>query len=59
LHHLADLPVELVAEETGASVSAVKQQLVRGRAGLAVLLADEPPSHAVPVVDEIVRGGEA
>jgi RNA polymerase sigma-70 factor (ECF subfamily) len=41
LHHLADLPVEQVAQETGASVSAVKKQLVRGRAGLAVLLADD------------------
>ena len=28
LHHLADLPVERVAEETGSSVSAVKKQLV-------------------------------
>ena len=41
LHHLADLPVAEVAAETGASVSAVKQQLVRGRAALAVSLADE------------------
>jgi len=41
LHHLADLPVAQVAAETGASVSAVKQQLVRGRAALAVSLADE------------------
>ena len=40
LHHLADLPVAQVAQETGLSVSAVKQQLVRGRAALAESLAD-------------------
>jgi RNA polymerase sigma-70 factor (ECF subfamily) len=40
LHHLADLSVEQVAAETGASVSAVKQQLVRGRAALAESLGD-------------------
>jgi len=43
LHHLADLSVTQVAEETGASVSAVKQQLVRGRAALAGMLAEGPP----------------
>lgn len=41
LHHLADLPVEQVARETGASLAAVKQQLVRGRATLAGLLDEE------------------
>ena len=41
LFHLADLTVEQVAAETGDSVSAVKQQLVRGRAALASLLADD------------------
>ena len=46
LHHLADLSVAQVAEETGASVSAVKQQLVRGRAALAGMLADDPPVAA-------------
>jgi RNA polymerase sigma-70 factor, ECF subfamily len=46
LHHLADLSVAQVAEETGASVSAVKQQLVRGRAALAGLLEDDPPAQA-------------
>ena len=40
LHHLVDLPVDQVADETGSSVSAVKQQLARGRAALAVLLAE-------------------
>lgn len=46
LHHLADLPVEQVARETGASVAAVKQQLARGRAALAGLLDEEMPSAA-------------
>ena len=46
LHHLADLSVEQVAEETGASVSAVKQQLVRGRAALAALLEERPSVQA-------------
>jgi RNA polymerase sigma-70 factor, ECF subfamily len=39
LHHLADLPVAQVAQETGLSESAVKQQLVRGRAALTDSLA--------------------
>ncbi len=38
LHHLGDLSVEQVAAETGASVSAVKAQLVRGRTALAQIL---------------------
>jgi RNA polymerase sigma-70 factor (ECF subfamily) len=41
LHHLADLSVYDVAEETGASVSAVKQQLARGRAALEACLKDD------------------
>jgi len=40
LHHLADMTVEQVAEETGSSVSAVKSRLSRGRAALAPLLHD-------------------
>jgi RNA polymerase sigma-70 factor, ECF subfamily len=48
LHHLADLPVEDVARETGGSVSAVKQQLVRGRAALAGLLADHDQAEPAP-----------
>ena len=52
LHHLADLSVEQVAAETGASVSAVKQQLVRGRAALAELLGEV----AVPLTDASVAG---
>jgi RNA polymerase sigma-70 factor (ECF subfamily) len=41
LHHLVDLPVAQVAAETGCTAFAVKQQLARGRAALAELLADE------------------
>ena len=41
LHHLADLPVSQVAAETGATESTVRQRLVRGRAALAVLMADD------------------
>jgi RNA polymerase sigma-70 factor (ECF subfamily) len=46
LHHLADLTVEQVAGETGSSVSAVKQQLARGRKALAALLGEETPTGA-------------
>ena len=53
LHHLADLSVEQVAAETEASVSAVKQQLVRGRAALAELLGDV----VLPDNDVALRGG--
>jgi RNA polymerase sigma-70 factor (ECF subfamily) len=38
LHHLAGLPVKDIAAETGASVSAVKTRLSRGRQALAPLL---------------------
>jgi len=48
LHHLVDLPVELVAAETGSSVSAVKKQLTRGRSALSVLLADDGAVLAAP-----------
>jgi RNA polymerase sigma-70 factor (ECF subfamily) len=40
LHHVADLSVQQVAEETGAPVGTVKARLSRGRAALAVLLTD-------------------
>lgn len=43
LHHLADLPVQAVAEETGVPTGTVKARLSRGRAALGTLLADEPP----------------
>jgi RNA polymerase sigma-70 factor (ECF subfamily) len=46
LHHLADLSVETVAQETGSSISAVKQRLVRGRAALAAQLSDGSVSDA-------------
>ncbi len=40
LHHLCDLSVEQVAAETGTPTGTVKARLSRGRAALAVLLAD-------------------
>ena len=40
LHHLADLPVAEVAETLAVPVGTVKARLSRGRAALAVLLAD-------------------
>jgi RNA polymerase sigma-70 factor (ECF subfamily) len=44
LHYLADLPINEVAETTGATVGTVKSRLSRGRAALAVLLAELPDS---------------
>ena len=59
LHHLADLPVDQVAEETGASVAAVKQQLARGRAALGGFLADEGTEPGLDVIsDETIGQGE-
>ena len=57
LHHLVDLPVDQVAAETGASVSAVKQQLVRGRAALAARLGtrEDDVSTYVPGVAGTAR----
>lgn len=46
LHHLADLPVQRVAEETGVPVGTVKARLSRGRAALAVQLADQPQENS-------------
>ena len=43
LHHLADLPVAQVAEETGVPVGTVKARLSRGRAALALHLTEEAP----------------
>lgn len=48
LHHLADLPVEEVARIEHCPTGTVKARLSRGRAALALLLADEPtgaPTH--------------
>ena len=42
LHHLADLSVADVADETGVPEGTVKARLSRGRAALAELLADSP-----------------
>lgn len=42
LHHVAGLSVEEVAHETGAPSGTVKARLSRGRAALALLLADDP-----------------
>ncbi|GAA2170039.1 RNA polymerase sigma factor [Pedococcus bigeumensis] len=42
LHYLADLPVQAVAEATGVPVGTVKTRLRRGRAALALRLADLP-----------------
>jgi len=43
LHHLADLPVAEIADLTGVAVGTVKARLSRGRARLAVLLAEDDP----------------
>ncbi|MER6466339.1 sigma factor-like helix-turn-helix DNA-binding protein [Streptomyces sp. NPDC001288] len=40
LHHLCDLTVEQIAEETGLSAGTVKTHLVRGRGALALCLQD-------------------
>ncbi|CAM3391606.1 SigE family RNA polymerase sigma factor [Nocardioides dubius] len=46
LHHLCDLPVQQVAEETGVPVGTVKARLHRGRAALTALLdADAGPTQ--------------
>jgi len=45
LHYLADLPINEVATATGVPVGTVKARLSRGRAALAVLLADSPDSR--------------
>lgn len=41
LHHIADLPVHAVAQETGVPEGTVKARLSRGRAALAALLSDD------------------
>ena len=47
LHHIADLPVHDVAREVGVPEGTIKARLSRGRAALALLLADEEGlSHA-------------
>jgi len=49
LFHLAGLTVEQVAAEVGAPEGTVKARLSRGRAALAVLLADQRPGVGRPV----------
>lgn len=43
LHHLADLPLDEIAERLGVAVGTVKSRLSRGRTALADLLDDERP----------------
>jgi RNA polymerase sigma-70 factor (ECF subfamily) len=40
LHHLAGLPVDDIARETGTAVGTVKSRLTRGRRALAAELGD-------------------
>lgn len=59
LYYLADLPINQVAEATGAAVGTVKALLSRGRAALAVLLNELPglqPQGAGPT-DLVQRAG--
>ena len=58
LHHLADLPVEAVAHETGDSMSAVKKQLARGREALALLLSDDDVTATQTAAAVNAPGGE-
>jgi len=51
LHHLADLPVDEIAELTGVAVGTVKARLSRGRARLAELLADDTRAEHQEVPD--------
>ena len=46
LHHLCDLPVRDVAREVGAPEGTVKARLSRGRAALALVLADTAQAGA-------------
>ena len=48
LHHLGGLSVAEVAHEVGAPEGTVKARLSRGRAALAVLLADTPLAEVSP-----------
>ncbi len=56
LHHLCDLEVKQVAEETGSPVGTVKAQLSRGRAALAKLLTDTELDPRAGRVSEVGRG---
>src|SRR6185503_7170194 len=52
LHHLADLPIDAVAQTLGCSTSAVKMRLSRGRQALAEYLTDTPD----PDTEELYHG---
>ncbi|MFE3404846.1 SigE family RNA polymerase sigma factor [Streptomyces anulatus] len=56
LHHLCDLEVKQVAEETGSPVGTVKAQLSRGRSALARILADTELDPRADRVSEVERG---
>ena len=45
LYHVADMPVERIAAESGVSPGTVKARLARGRQALAGLLANTPPAN--------------
>ena len=51
LYHLCDLSVADVAREVGAPTGTIKARLSRGRAALAVLLADSIDSETTPAND--------
>lgn len=55
LHHLCDLEVKQVAEETNSPVGTVKAQLSRGRAALAKILADTQLDPRAVRVSEVER----
>ena len=42
LHHIADLPVQVVAQEVGVPEGTIKARLSRGRTALAALLTEQP-----------------
>jgi len=47
LHHIADQPTAQIARDLGVPEGTVKARLVKGRAMLAALLADEEETHHV------------
>jgi RNA polymerase sigma-70 factor (ECF subfamily) len=55
LHHLLDLPIEQVAQETGVPSGTVKARLSRGRAALAPLLTEAGVNR--PLIQEIADHG--
>jgi RNA polymerase sigma-70 factor (sigma-E family) len=47
LHHLLDLPVAEVAQQTGVSANTIKARLTRGRRTLAALLKADLPEESI------------